>query len=720
MQGSFAVLRLLLLLISYGSFLLQLMPATGKGIVTAMGCFALGGVLLILLKIHKENVWKNKQFALLLVAAFIDVGYSIKFYHRWLPSSKLQAIAAMFRIPNEIMTLIGTIILSVLAVYFLYLVLQFLVRNLSVVYHKCPFIINLLFCFMIAVLIVVLSQRMIGLRALCMGNERFNWGVKIVLVLLLFLYGLFGRIIPAVFTGAGAFMLISTINVYVYRFRERLFEPVDVFSAGTAMNVAGNYSLLPIPTALLVSWAIFISALILLYCLRNKKKMKLSWAKRLVLLAVCVASVFPIVSYTSALKTYHWHDEGALFNGYILDFVAKFKEISAQQPEDYSKDMIAELASQYTANEAEENEDPPHIIVIMDEAFADLSVLGEFSTNQEVMPFVSSLKENTLSGYALASVLGGNTANSEYEFLTGNSMVWLSPNAVPYQQYIRSSTYSVASYLKANYGYQCVAMHPYDASGWNRPEAYGHLGFDESYFLDDFPQQNMIREYVSDQEMFEFLIDTYEAKKEDPLFIMGVTMQNHGDYIYAGENYTKHITIEDADCYATVEQYLSLIHETDMAVEYLINYFQEVEEDVVILFFGDHQPAQSSWFCEAITGQPLDTLEKYQKLYKVPFFVWTNYDTEEAQNINTSLNYLSNYVYDAAGITLPPYNRFLQQMEQVIPAINSVGFYSQSAGEYRNIADADAEEKAWLDRYQALQYNNIFDKANQDMFPALP
>ena len=714
------MLRLLLLLISYGSLLLQLMPATGKGIVTAMGCFVLGSALLILLKVHKENVWKNKQFALLVIAGLISAYCGRLFYFRWLPSSKVQVIAAMLGMNVAHLLLIGTILLSALAAYILFVVLQVLVRKLSVPYQKCPFLINLVYCVGVAVLVVVLAQNMIGLRALCMGNEKFNWGVKIVLVVLLFLYGLFGRITPAVFTGAGLFMLISTINVYVYQFRERLFEPVDVFSAGTAMNVADNYSLLPIPTALLVCWCIFIPVLILLCCLNSKNKTKLSWTKRLVLLAICVASVFPIASYTSALRTFHWHDEGALYNGYVLDFVAKFKEITAQEPENYSQDMIAELADQYAVNEAQENEDPPHIIVIMDEAFADLNVLGEFSTNKEVMPFVSSLKENTVSGYALASVLGGNTANSEYELLTGNSMVWLSPNTVPYQQYIRSSTYSMASYLKANYDYQCVAMHPYYASGWNRPDAYRDLGFDESYFLDDFPQQKMIREYVSDQEMFEFLIETYEAKKEDPLFIMGVTMQNHGDYIYAGENYTKHITIEDADCYPTVEQYLSLIHETDMAVEYLINYFQNVEEEVAILFFGDHQPAQSHWFCEAITGQPVDTLEEYQKLYQIPFFVWTNYDTEEVQDINTSLNYLSNYVYDAAGITLPPYNRFLQQMEQVIPAINSVGFYSQSAGEYRNIEDADAEEKEWLDRYQALQYNNIFDKANQDMFPALP
>ena len=51
-------------------------------------------------------------------------------------------------------------------------------------------------------------------------------------------------------------------------------------------------------------------------------------------------------------------------------------------------------------------------------------------TNQEVMPFISSLKENAIYGKALASVYGAKTPNSEWEFMTGNSMAWL-PSEYP-------------------------------------------------------------------------------------------------------------------------------------------------------------------------------------------------------------------------------------------------------------------------------------------------
>ena len=80
----------------------------------------------------------------------------------------------------------------------------------------------------------------------------------------------------------------------------------------------------------------------------------------------------------------------------------------------------------------------------------------------------------------------------------------------------------------------------------------------------------------------------------------------------------------------------------------------------------------------------------------------------------TSLNYLSSYVYDAAGIPLPPYNQFLSEMENIIPAINVNGFYSLHSGSYLSFEMASEEERSWLDTYEHLQYNNVFDIKNRD------
>ena len=48
-----------------------------------------------------------------------------------------------------------------------------------------------------------------------------------------------------------------------------------------------------------------------------------------------------------------------------------------------------------------------------------------------------------------------------------------------------------------------------------------------------------------------------------------------------------------------------------------------------------------------------------------------------------------------------------------IPAINSRGYYSVSAGSYKYLEDAQGEEAEWINKYQILQYNNLFGREGQ-------
>lgn len=720
------MVQILLMSISYGSFLVLMMPATINGVIGAAVLYVLGLGLMGYKKWHKKNWVENKDYVLLLFALLEAVSMGLRFRDRWLYSSAMNTVASLVHIPTGTLLLIGAAVLMVLSYFFLYILLLSVKKGLVLVYQKDHFAGEMLSCLLAAVMTVCMVQDMVSAPVLQLGLLKFSVNVLIVFLMILYLYCLFGRVVISVLIGVCSFMVLSSINVYVFRFRARLFEPVDIFSAGTAMNVADNYSLFPIPIRMIFGWVRFVVLLLVLHRLQSRVCRRAPTLKRrLGLLAAGIAGSVLVGCYAQNLKTYHWHDEGARFNGYILDFVSKFKEISVPKPDHYSLELIGELADQYAEDGTGSGggaTKQPHIIVIMDEAFADMSVVGEFTTNMDVMPFVSSLKQDTIRGYALASVYGGNTANSEYEFLTGNSLAWLSPNSVPYQQYISSPTYSMVSYLKDFYDYTCVAMHPFEASGWNRPEVYKNFGFDESYFLEAFPQEDYVRCYISDQEMFEFLIETYEEKKEEPLFLFGVTMQNHGGYSYVGDNFVKHIELSDhAGAYPDVEQYLSLVYETDRAVEYLITYFQSVDEDVVIVFFGDHYPKVDESFYEMISGSAEDSLDEQQKRFQVPFFIWANYDLQEEYIECTSLNYLSSYVYEAAGLALPAYNQFLREMEAVIPAINANGFYSLTNECYAPVAKADGEERRWLELYEALLYNSIADLENRNeaFFPVM-
>lgn len=153
----------------------------------------------------------------------------------------------------------------------------------------------------------------------------------------------------------------------------------------------------------------------------------------------------------------------------------------------------------------------------------------------------------------------------------------------------------------------------------------------------------------------------------------------------------------------------------------VVLYFSSVEEDVVILFFGDHQPLPERGFYDEFPETTTDSLEDQQRKYMVPFFIWAYYLLEPEQVDCTSLNYLSSYLYKAADIPLPGYNRFLAEMEQMIPTVNANGYYSLSAQRYLPLDKATGEEKHWLQLYQQLQYNNLFDDKhhNDKLFPPI-
>lgn len=510
------------------------------------------------------------------------------------------------------------------------------------------------------------------------------------------------------------------VDYFVYLFRQNEFTFSDIRSIGTGLSVAGNYQFrIHDRGAYAILGSILLIALIRKCHVSFRSRIGMSVVSVLLgaVMTVCVAA------NSMYVNTETWEQKGTYRNGYILNFVLGVRDSFVSAPDGYSEDAVAELEKEYSGNGSSYSGDygltkKPTIIAIMNESFADLSVLGDLKTNEELTPFMDSMQENTVKGYALSSVFGAKTPNSEWEFMTGNSMAFLPSGSVVYQQYINQTPASIVTTLK-DIGYTCVAMHPYYETGWSRNQVYPKLGFDETHFIDDFDQNNIIREYITDQEMYNKIIDRYESKAaNENLFIMGITMQNHGGYTDTYSNFPEEI-YKTGRSYTDVNQYLSLVHESDKAIQNLITYFEHVDDPVEIVFFGDHQPSLNSAFYEMMNGKGLSnlTMEELEDLYKVPFFIWTNYDSTEKTVDITSLDFLSTMALEQAGIALPAYNQFMADMMEEVPAINSRGYYSKSQGAFLHLDEAEGEEAEWIQNYNILQYNSMFDKKNRsDLF----
>lgn len=534
--------------------------------------------------------------------------------------------------------------------------------------------------------------------------------------LFLFVFFIAGRTSISMAICVSAIAIIGVGNYFVVMFRSNPIVLWDIYSFETAMGVADNY-VFSVDWALAEHIAMFI--LMLIVGVRTNIRLNKKILRPILTVAMCIPAYFYI--------SYLWQDNlerntglnDTLFNakymhskdGFFVSFILDIHFLQIEEPKNYSDEYALSLLNKQKVEKVETPEELPDIIAIMDETFSDPAVLGEFETNKDYMPFVHSILRgevaNTISGYADVSVLGGNTANSEFEFLTGNSMAFFPNGSVPYLQYIRDGISTIVPQLE-EYGYTTYGTHPYRAKGWNREFIYDLMGFDYRYFQGSFPFEDKLRNYVSDEADFKSILE-WRNNTEGPFFMFNVTMQNHSNYGGDFDNFDPQIVAKFKNTYSNkyLNKYLSLMYETDQDVASLLSELSQSDRKTIVVFWGDHQP--NDYVVRPIYkeyGLDFDnqTYEQQQQRQKTPFFIWANYDIQEQTNVEISLNYLNILLFETAGLQLDEYQTFRKNLWQgQIPMMNAVG-YRNDDGDLVEYDDAPEEIQNLLNEYQNIQY----------------
>ncbi len=515
--------------------------------------------------------------------------------------------------------------------------------------------------------------------------------------------------------------ILYSVNHYIYLFRGNAFRLNDLMAARTAANVVGEYSLRP-DSAMAMVWALF--ALFAAYALAagkirsDKKERKgMSAAFRLLSFATgsfLFAGSFYLFLYTDMLEKAGFQELTGVnqqmtyqFNGYLISSCLDIKNSRMDQLEGYSRERAEEILKEAAGKYAAQNDRPdlPHVILIMNESFSDLRVLGNLQLSQENLENFNGLKENTIRGYVNASVLGGGTANSEFEVFTGCSMGLLPPSYYPYQQCFARPLPSLVSHME-DAGYTTYSMHPETALNYNRITVYDSLGFDHSLWKDDFAGSEKIHYGASDRDTYYKVEEIFQNREaEEKLFIFDLTIQNHGGYTESDVEQT--VKSLNAPC-DEADNFLSLMKESDEAFGELIAYFEKQDEKVIICMFGDHQPkfVEESFYDNVYRQTAgLTETDKLMNQYKTPFLIWANYDIPEQEDLNISMNYLGVLLQKTAGIPASPYFAFLEELLQEYPVITNNGCLDRE-GNYYGLD----ELKDQLQDYRILQYRYLFDK----------
>lgn len=524
-----------------------------------------------------------------------------------------------------------------------------------------------------------------------------------------FVFLLFGTIAKSkssgLIIGNIFFFLISSINFAITVFRGKPIYFPDLFSINTAINIVGEYSF-PMSKVYFVCIFLYIACVIL--CVAYKKnyndcngRFREKFTKSGLLILIPIMIVFCRIPTQLNLRSYYFTTTQYWLYSFSMSAYQMFVEV----PETYNYNEIC-ISEKSDVNDLYEIE-KPNVIFIMNESFADLRVISSFEKDDEVMPFFDELKKdkNSASGNLHVSIMGGNTANTEFEVLTGVSMNNLPYDTTAYNLYLNSKTPSLANYFN-QLGYRTIAFHPSAKNNYNRNIVYPNLGFQEFYFEEDYTDLKKLRTFASDISNYEHVVEMFENKeKEEKLFLFNVTVQNHGPFTFADSTFNKAIDFKN-ESFEITEQYLSCLKYSDDALKYLIEYFNNYHEPVILCFFGDHQAKIDDAFYEMLYRKSLSSLtdEETEKRYIVPYLIWTNYDSKMQSNYDVSANYLGTYVIEQIGFPQTGYQKYLNKLRLHYPIITAQTIKKSDLTE--NISDEE------IVNYKNICYNLLFDKNN--------
>ncbi|MCL1804486.1 MAG: LTA synthase family protein, partial [Clostridiales bacterium] len=394
-------------------------------------------------------------------------------------------------------------------------------------------------------------------------------------------------------------------------------------------------------------------------------------------------------------------------NGFMAATLLNFTDSGVKAPKGYGAGMMAELRERIIA----EPEPPamgqppkkPHIIVLQMEAYGDPGFIDPRVAYREdpfgpLAPYEGELQRFR----TLTSVLGGGTANTEYEFLTGYNTYFCPPGAIPFIRYLHGPKPSLAADL-AELGYSSVVMHPHKGSFYSRTSAYGRLGFDRFVTQEEFDDPVYIGHYISDGSFGRKVLEIYEEEKgQGPLFLYGISIQNHGPYSNPDHHRRYALALGEGLALSGVqimelETYGANLRDASAMLAELIRYFSAQSEPILLLVYGDHQAAWS-WVHGLPAGADLD-----MRRYSSEGFFWANYPLEDDGRPLISVSGLGPRMMRKAGLPLPLYQKGIDLQFREVLAYN-VAVTVENDGSVRYITPEGAGA------FQPLQYDRMFGK----------
>lgn len=463
-----------------------------------------------------------------------------------------------------------------------------------------------------------------------------------VFLMMLLLYFISCRMVFSVWLSAGFFLLMALADRVKVSMRQEPLLPTDLTLAKEALAIVKTF---PEFTLLTGGFSIVLFLLLLILSLLLFKGRSFAPKTRLAgiggVLACAVA--FNALCYASpalydsfpVIENPYFQVNQYSSRGLLYSFLHQTNIMQVKTPEGY-------IASAYEALEGKpvtvSTEKKPHIIMVMGEAFSDLSINEHISFDGFRDPLENfkaiCAGENAVSGHIAVPNYGGGTSNTEYDVLTGCPTRYLD-SALPSYNFIHREFDALPRRLR-KIGYDTLAIHPGFAWFYNRQNVYPSMGFQDCLFLEDSfdLEAQGVGGYVSDRAATDKIIHTFlrhVRTSNAPLFSFTVTIQNHGPYDgkygTLAPNFSTDVPLSDSEA-DLLRQYFQGVADADEQLGRLWEFAKDSAEPIVLVYFGDHLPGFSNGMdFFSLLDYPIDangSLEERLALYQTPYLIWQN------------------------------------------------------------------------------------------------
>ena len=284
-----------------------------------------------------------------------------------------------------------------------------------------------------------------------------------------------------------------------------------------------------------------------------------------------------------------------------------------------------------------------NILFLQLESFFDPTLVNYLNVSEDPIPNFRKLMEEYSSGYYKVPSVGAGTANTEFESITGMSMHYFGPGEYPYKGILEEETCESAAYVLKDLGYGTHAIHNNEANFYGRRRVFANLGFDtftSSEYMSEQDDTNP-NDWIRDRNLTKYILQAMEST-EGPDYVYTISVQGHGDYPEEPVLEDPKITVSGSSTEAQDnkwEYYCNQIYEMDQFIGELVNALSQLDEDVVLVMYGDHLPTMDL----TVTDM------KNRYLFQTQYVIWDNMGLKK-QDKNLAAYQMAAEVMDRVGI----------------------------------------------------------------------